>query len=154
MDKKEKNNKMFTLLKKTTIAAVIGHAVAILFLFLTSTALAKNEDPSSLMPVAALMALLIGALVCGFIAGKTVDGAFGGAITGLIFSGLLIIISLLLGAFSPAGEAVSQEGYGIGFKIGMLAGATVISSLIGLWINGRKDSRKSIAKQRKKAIGR
>ncbi len=150
MDKKEKNSKTLTLVKKTALSAAIGHAVAILFLFLTSTALAKNEDPSSLMPVAALVALFIGAAICGLVSGKAVDGPFGGAISGLVFSGALVVISLVLNAFSPSGEDL----YGIGFKIGMLAGATLLSALVGLWVNGRKNPRKSMAKQRKKAMGR
>ncbi len=150
----EKNNKILTLLKKTAISAVIGHAVALLFLFLTSTALAKNEDPSSLMPVAALIALFLGAAVCGLVAGKTADGPFGGAVAGLVFSVLLIIVSILLNAFAPSGEAGAEAGYGIGFKIGMLAGATMLSALIGLWINGRKTAKKNIAKHRKKMAGR
>lgn len=149
----EKNNKTLTVIKDALIAAVIGHAVALIILFLISTALAKNEDPSMLMPVGALLAFFIGSLVCGTIAGKRIDGPFGGAAAGGIYVLLLTAISLLLDLFiTDSGDA--GTAYSFGFKIGMLLGALMLSFLVGLWINGRKNSKKSIAKHRKKAIGR
>lgn len=148
----EKNNKTLSVIKDASISALIGHALAIFILFLISTALVKNEDPSALMPVGALLAFFVGSLVCGTLAGKRIDGLFGGGIAGGIYTLLLVAVSLLIRAFSDSdGDAVT---YGFGFKIGMILGALILSFLVGLWINSRKSTKKSLAKHRKKVLGR
>ncbi len=143
-------NAKLTLLKKATLSAVIGHGVALLFLFLSSAALVKNEDPSAMMPMAALIAFFVGAAVCGIISGKNGSGALGALASGLIFSLLLIVVSLVLNAAAPVDDA--EMGYGLGVKIALVAGGTLVSALIGLWISGRKNAKPGASKRRKKAL--
>lgn len=143
-------NAKLTLLKKATLSAVIGHGAALLFLFLSSAVLVKNEDPSSMMPIAAIAAFFIGAAVCGIIAGKRGNGVWDVLAAGLIFSLLLIVISLLLNAVLPAGD--SEGGYGLGSKTALIAGGMVASVLVGLWVASRKNANRTSSKRRKKAI--
>ena len=143
-------NAKLTLLKKATLSAVIGHGVALLFLFLSSAVLVKNEDPSSMMPIAAMVAFLVGAAVCGIISGKNGSGALGALASGLVFSLLLIVVSLVLNAASPLSD--TEMGYALGVKIALVAGGTLISVLVGLWISGRKNARAGASKRRKKAL--
>ena len=79
-------NAKLTLLKKATLSAVIGHGAALLFLFLSSAVLVKNENPSSMMPIVAIAALFIGAAVCGIVAGRGGDGIWGVLAAGFVFS--------------------------------------------------------------------
>lgn len=141
-------NAKLTLLKKATLSAVIGHGAALLFLFLSSAVLVKNENPSSMMPIAAIVAFFIGAAVCGVIAGRSGNGLWDVLAAGLVFSLLIIVISLLLNAVLPAVE--SEGGYGLGLKAALIAGGLVVSTLVGLWITSRKNSSRTSVKRRKK----
>jgi ascorbate-specific PTS system EIIC-type component UlaA len=143
-------NAKLTLLKKATLSAVIGHGAALLFLFLSSAVLVKNENPSSMMPIAAIVAFFIGAAVCGVIAGRSGNGLWDVLAAGLIFSLLIIVISLLLNAVLPTVE--SESGYGLGSKVALVAGGLVVSTLVGLWITSRKNSSRTSVKRRKKAL--
>lgn len=143
-------NAKLTLLKKATLSAVIGHGAALLFLFLSSAVLVKNEDPTSVMPIAAMVAFFIGAAVCGMIAGKRGNGVWDVLAAGLIFALLLIVISLLLNALFPVAEG--ENGYTLGSKIGLISGGTAVSVIIGLWIVSRKNTSRVSSKRRKKAI--
>ena len=142
-------NAKITLLKKATLSAVIGHGVALLFLFLSSAALVKNEDPTAMMPMVALAAFFVGAAVCGIISGKNGSGAWGALASGLIFSLLLTVVSVVLDAASPISE--DESGYTLGVKIALALGGALLSAVIGLWLNGRKNAR-SAGKRRKKTI--
>ena len=143
-------NAKLTLLKKATLSAVIGHGAALLFLFLSSAVLVKNENPSSMMPIAAIVAFFIGAAVCGVIAGRSGNGLWEVLAAGLVFSLLIIVISLLLNAVLPTVE--SEGGYGIGSKAALIAGGLVVSALVGLWVSSRKNSSRTSVKRRKKAL--
>ncbi|MBQ5601356.1 MAG: hypothetical protein IIU77_00885 [Clostridia bacterium] len=143
-------NAKLTLLKKATLSAVIGHGAALLFLFLSSAVLVKNETPSSMMPIAAIVAFFIGAAVCGVIAGRSGNGLWDVLAAGLVFSLLIIVISLLLNAVLPAVE--SEGGYGLGLKAALIAGGLVVSTLVGLWVTSRKNSSRTSVKRRKKAL--
>lgn len=143
-------NAKLTLLKKATLSSVIGHGAALLFLFLVSAVLVKNEDPSSMMPIAAIAAFLIGASVCGIVAGRGGNGLWEILAAGLIFSLLLIVISLLLNAVLPVSEG--ENGYGLGSKAALIAGGFGVSVIVGLWIASRKNTSRAGAKRRKKAL--
>ena len=143
-------NAKLTLLKKATLSAVIGHGAALLFLFLSSAVLVKNEDPSTMMPIAAIVAFFIGAAVCGIIAGRSGGGLWDVLAAGLIFSLLLIVISLLLNAVLPASEV--ENGYGLGSKAALIAGGAAVSVIVGLWISSRKNTSRMGAKRRKKEL--
>ncbi len=143
-------NAKLTLLKKATLSAVIGHGAALLFLFLSSAVLVKNEDPSTMMPIAAIVAFFIGAAVCGIIAGRSGGGLWDVLAAGLIFSLLLIVISLLLNAVLPAPE--SESNYGLGSKAALIAGGFAVSVIVGLWISSRKNTSRMGAKRRKKEL--
>ena len=143
-------NAKLTLLKKATLSAVIGHGAALLFLFLASAVLVKNEDPSSMMPVAAIVAFFIGAAVCGILAGRGENGLWEVLAAGVMFSLLLIVVSLLLDAALPAGEGVN--GYGLGVKLALIAGGMIVSAAVGLWIASRKNTNRIGSKRRKKAL--
>ena len=143
-------NAKLTLLKKATLSAVIGHGAALLFLFLSSAVLVKNENPSSMMPIAAIVAFFIGAAMCGVIAGRSGNGLWDVLAAGLVFSLLIIVISLLLNAVLPAVE--SEGGYGLGLKAALIAGGLVVSTLVGLWVSSRKNSSRTSVKRRKKAL--
>ena len=145
-------NAKLTLLKKATLSAVIGHGAALLFLFLSSAVLVKNENPSSMMPIVAVIAFFVGAAVCGVLARKRGSSVWDVLAAGLVFSLLLIVVSLALNTALPADGA--ESSYGIGKKAALIAGGFVVSVLTGLWIGGRKNTSRANAKRRKKTVGK
>ena len=144
-----KMNTKITFLKKATLSAVIGHGAALLFLFLSSALLVKNEDPFAFASAVTIGAFLVGAAVCGIVSGKS-GGIWRSLTAGLVFSLLLIGISLVLDAALP--QTDGDVGYGIATKAALTAGATAVSALVGLLIGNRKNSRSGASKRRKKAI--
>ena len=102
------------------------------------------------MPIAAIVAFFIGAAVCGIIAGRRGNGLWDILAAGLIFSLLIIVISLLLNAVLPTLEG--EGTYGLGSKAALIAGGLVVSALVGLWVASRKNSGRTSVKRRKKAL--
>ncbi len=133
-------NEKITFLKKATLHAVIGHGVALLFLFLAGLALSKNEDPGVFIPAVALVAFFIGSLVCGIVSGKSQNGPLGSVASGLVFVILILVLSLILGAFSD-GES-TEDGYSLIVKGALMGGSLLVSSLVGLWISSTKNGRR------------
>ena len=146
----EKHSKGLDLVKNAAVSAILSHAVSVLFLFFISLALSKNEDPGALMSKGAMLAFFIGSLTCGILAGRRIEAPYGALLSGGIYVALLGLISLLL-SLSGTPEA---GGNSCGMKLGITLGALMLSSIVGLWVNSRRDSRKSLAKQRRKAAMR
>lgn len=151
MTRNDKKNEKITILKKSLISAAVGHIVALVLLFLSAVLLMKNEDPSALLEAVSLVALFAGGAVCGVVAGKNVPSPFGGALSGGIFSALILVVSVIGRAFVRSN---GEDRSGAFFMMAMLAAAALLSAVIGFWLSTRKSTASALTARKKKALRR
>ncbi|MBQ8741739.1 MAG: hypothetical protein IJZ03_00045 [Clostridia bacterium] len=150
MTKNDKKNEKLTIIKKSLLAAAIGHAVAFVLILLSSALLMKNEDPSALFEAVSLVALFVGSATCGTVAGKSVPTPFGGAFAGGAYSLAVLILSIVGRAFFSASENRATAF----FMMAMLAAAALLSAVLGFWISTRKSNAAMLASRKKKMLRR
>ena len=129
-------------LKCAVLPAIAGWGTALLFLLAFSMFLTRSDDPSSLLPVLAVVSCAMGALVCGGLS-ALLEGSEK-RVMGL-FAGLLMVFLQLLCSLSPGGNK------GIIFPLSIGIGQVGISLLV-YFLSKKKGSgaRKKIKRAAKK----
>jgi MFS family permease len=150
MTRNDKKNEKLTIVKKSLIAAAVGHAVAFILMLVSGALLMKNEDPSLLLEAVSLVALFVGSAICGTVAGKSVPTPFGGAFAGGAFSLVTLILSIVCRAFLSSGENRASAF----FMMAMLSAAALLSAVLGFWISTRKSNASVLASRKKRILKR
>ena len=129
-------------LKCAVLPAIAGWGTALLFLLMCSMFLMRSDDPSSLLPVLAVISCVMGALVCGLLS-ALLEGSEKKAMG--LFAGLLMVLMQLLCSLSPGGDK------GVIFPLAIGIGQMGISLLV-YFLSKKKGSsaRKKIKRAAKK----
>lgn len=100
-------------------------AAAIILWFAASLAAYSCDDPNSLIPILSLVAVYLASAVGGFVSAKMngKSGALGGAVSGIMFIFILLLVSVFLrGSFSSGNGALTAL---------VLRGAALVASTFG-----------------------
>ena len=137
-----KNTKLF----RAVLAALAGHTVGLLLLLLLAVFALSMDRPLALSKGFSLVALAAGAAFCGIISGKQAAGPFLGAVSGVIFSGILFAVSFL----SQGNESP------IALRLLILAAMVLISFVFCFFTGGKgiERRRKKSSAAKKRAIYR
>ena len=124
------------LVIRAFFSALMGHCIAIVFIFAAALAVLSFEDPSSGSGPIAIAAVVIGALFCGFSARRLSLGFAGGILSGVMYAALPFVLSFF-------GEA----GLSSGKRWLMAACAVVIASAVSALTPKKK--RTSVGKRKR-----
>ncbi len=134
-----------SLISKILFSSLGGHAAAILFLALSSAVLMNFRSTEGIPLYFGFIGIGIGTLVCALLARKNGIGLGGAFVSGLLYSAVLALLSLIAG---------KESEISIGARLGVFLMAAIIIGLVSLIPASSNKNTRSAVKKRRSALSK